>query len=239
MIINRTRTLDSNEGGIVEENFEVVAPTGEDGQHGQPIVGYFVISDSSFNVYSSSGFVLMQLTDQSLVNSTDPENSFIVSYVVNITLHGDTSLNQLEICLQVPFDKRKNSCLAFIDESSQPPQWKCEDNCLKQVKNETTSLSYLCGKTSHLTSFAVLFEGLANGGKCGEGYDYVLGSANNDLILSASVAGFVILLALIILFLFGCTPLRKYTYGVEGRRAMKLRALRTSTPSTPLTVDAA
>lgn len=53
--------------------------------------------------------------------------------------------------------------MSYFDESS--GEWKCQDPCLKESENNT-----LCGKTDHLTSFAILLDASGSGGssKCGD-----------------------------------------------------------------------
>ena len=85
----------------------------------------------------------------------------VKSVILDITL--DDNSNQLggdvEVCIQ-PTQSNSNVkelCLGFLDESSKPPIWKCEDNNLKKKSD-----GLLCGKTNHFTNFAILLAGTSN-----------------------------------------------------------------------------
>ena len=187
------------------------------------------------------------LISLSVVETTENDNNLlldntsITSSVVDIHLIGDLEVKDLTVCLATNSTDTNNYCLGYLDESENPPQWKCEDQCLKQQaksntadennnnnNNNGTNINYLCGKTTHLTNFAILFEGIAKGGCGKKNEEYVTGSVENDLILSASVAGFVILCAFFILILYCFTPMRKYFMGKEGWRVYELREIRTA-----------
>ena len=152
-------------------------------------------------------------------------------------INGEIS-SPVRICFEVNQTDTKDTCLGYLDESKDPPIWKCEDKCVKKEKStEKNDTTVFCGETSHFTSFALLFEGIAKGGGCGDDKDYILGSYDNDLILAASVAGFVILIALLVFILFSYTPLKSIAMGTEGERVHKLRRKRNSskTLSTSIT----
>ena len=181
--------------------------------------GYITFSSNSFSS-SIDSLLLISLTSSNLVEESDFRNSENQTVVIDISILGSSFLiSSLNICFYTDIKSTNDKCLGYIDESVDPPTWKCEDRCLER-KN-----SSMCGKTSHLTSFAVLFQGIANndGGECGDNKDYILGSYDYDLVLSASVAGFVILLAIIFIFVFCFTPLEKYALGKEGNRIHSLR----------------
>ena len=114
--------------------------------------------------------------------------------------------------------------MGFLDESGPKAEWKCQDNCLKKKGKQ------LCGQTDHFTNFAVLLGGSVSGGnkggKCGadsSNNEYVLGSWKNDLILTASVIGAMVVLGLLFIGLMTLTPLRRFLYGSEGMRIITLR----------------
>jgi hypothetical protein len=48
--------------------------------------------------------------------------------------------------------------LSYLDEKSNPPKWKCVDECLQEKDG------YFCGETDHFTSFAILLGGSGGGG---------------------------------------------------------------------------
>ena len=195
---------------------------GEGGQVGIDGVGYVVVDPTTFTT-SSPSFLSLSLTDQLLINSANQRNSQINSQVVNITVIGSAEItSSLQICLLANQTSKKDACLGYIDEKDDPPQWKCEDRCLTKQSGD-----YYCGDTKHLTSFAILFEGIAKGSgdNCGDERDYILGDYDQDLILVASVAGIIIIIAILVFILFSYTPLKKYAYGREGSRAAKLRSI--------------
>ncbi|MCB9727208.1 MAG: hypothetical protein H6744_21665 [Deltaproteobacteria bacterium] len=80
--------------------------------------------------------------------------------------HGSTFPKGVELCLTDVSGKVNgdNACLGFLDESTNPPSWKCEDPCLKK-KGGT-----LCGQTDHFTNFALLLGGGYGGNEdvCGK-----------------------------------------------------------------------
>lgn len=120
--------------------------------------------------------------------------------------------SSIEICL--PGTQTSGRCLGFLDESKHPPVWTCQDPCLKKRG------SLVCGSTPHLTSFAVLLGGVNS---CG-GRGQVLGEPWKDGVLVGSVAGFVVLIALLVAVIGGCTEAgRRLVYGPEGWRIMSAR----------------
>lgn len=110
----------------------------------------------------------------------------VLSPVVNVTLYDAngnviTDLNgeKVQLCLDVPNPNKKDkSCLAYLDETKNPPEWKCVDKCLKSSNG-----SQLCGDTDHFTSFAVLFEGTDNSERCD--YDATLSWISLGAIIGA------------------------------------------------------
>ena len=222
--------ITDNGGVITTTGSQIIAPiTQQTTQIGITNVAFIDISPTSFSGTESA--ISITIVNQSAISSSDKKNSEITSEIVDIKVIGDANVNDLTICLASTGSK-KDSCLGYLDESQDPPQWKCEDKCLKDNNDNNSTdnnSNYLCGKTTHLTNFAILFEGIAKGGGCSYEGDFILGSAENDLILSASVAAFVVLCALILLILYCFTPLRKYIVGEEGYRMANLRTGR-STP---------
>ena len=187
--------------------------------------GYITYNANAFST-SIDSLLVISLTSPSLVGASDFRNSENKTAVIDFSLVGPAYLiSSLNICFYTDLSSTTDKCLGYIDESVDPPTWKCEDRCLQTKDSKTsTNSAAMCGKTSHLTSFAVLFEGIANnGGECEDNKDYILGSYDYDLILSASVAGFVILLAIIFLIAICFTPLHKYAMGKEGHRIYSIR----------------
>jgi hypothetical protein len=77
--------------------------------------------------------------------------------------------------------------LSYFDEAS--GEWKCQDPCLDESSNNT-----FCGKTDHLTSFAILLDASGSGGssKCGDSNTF-------DIYFWLSIA---FIIAAILIFIF-------------------------------------
>lgn len=58
------------------------------------------------------------------------------------------------LCLTVRGDDTEGACLGYLDETTDPPEWKCEDPCVEKTGGGT-----ICGTTDHFTNFAVLLGG--------------------------------------------------------------------------------
>ena len=128
-----------------------------------------------------------------------------------------------EICLEVFDDTQKSkSCLSYLDEEANPPEWKCQDKCLKQKD------SSFCGKTTHFTSFAILLTGSA--GECDNNHErYIFDASWKDGLLIALTAGFIICalcIFAVIILVVPCSD--RIILGKEGSRVKKLR-LKSST----------
>ena len=184
---------------------------------GGSTVGTVTVPPGAGGSSSAKTVVLVGPTSQSTIDmATNP--SIVLSVTVEVTLtttDGDIiqPAQPIEICL--PGTQTKNRCLGYLDQSKNPPQWVCEDNCLSSNGN-----GLVCGTTPHLTSFAILFSGTS----CGGGHGQILGSAGKDSILIGSVAGFVVLVMLVIAFVGTCTHIgRKIVYGKEGMRVRSAR----------------
>jgi hypothetical protein len=77
--------------------------------------------------------------------------------------------DDVTICLSANAKAGEDACLGYLDESTDPPTWKCQDECLKE-KNDL-----LCGNTDHFTNFAILLTGGGGGGdKCNRDDNYIL-----------------------------------------------------------------
>ena len=123
-----------------------------------------------FDASESNPILTVNLSSDFIINqaSNSIQQTEVVSTAVNILLFGATLSNSIEICFPQGDTSKKDSCLGYIDETQSPPVWKCEDRCLKSKKEN------LCGKTKHLTNFALLLGGMAKGGDCSDNYGYVL-----------------------------------------------------------------
>ena len=104
-------------------------------------------------------------SDSTSGNFSDPA---LVSTTLSIVLLDDQgeSIKELDtpltICLAPSINVKKNQefCLSFYDEDSD--QWRCEDKYLTKLSKgglaqDTRNL--LCGKSGHLTDFALLLTG--------------------------------------------------------------------------------
>lgn len=129
---------------------------------------------------------------------------------------------QVEVCLKGTVQEG-DRCLGFYNERHNPPRWECEDTCV-----EANDEGYYCGKTSHFTYFALLLRGGAEWKGCKAGRDYVTGSYEGDLILTAAcVAAMLCFGCFIILMASTSTSGGRFCRGKEGYRIERLRSRRT------------
>jgi len=90
----------------------------------------------------------------------------------------------------------------------------------------------LCGKTNHLTNFAILLGGQSSDDPCKEGENYFTGDALSDSMIVLGVVIFVVLLGVIIIVAFTfIPPLKRLLYGKEGMRVHTVNARRKSNKS--------
>jgi len=141
--------------------------------------------------------------------------------------------SDLTICISTGTPVKKsytdgNACLGYIASSAN--QWKCEDPCLKK-STSVNGTEQLCGKTSHLTSFAILLSGGSHriaGSKNGCTssrivYNTITGNQLGDIGLFLGVIGIlwcVIIPAVV--FFFQCTNRGRSIF--RGSRAVDKRA---------------
>ena len=72
----------------------------------------------------------------------DPETGLpITQFSEPVTVGFDTPFSE---------SVARNHCLAYLDETKSPPEWKCQDPALVQVNG-----SFWCGQTDHFTVFAL------------------------------------------------------------------------------------
>jgi hypothetical protein len=119
-------------------------------------------------------------------------------------------------------------CLGYIDESTNPPQWKCEDLCLQEKNGKQ-----FCGQTPHFTNFAVLLMGNGDknkkkNGVCqsssGNDTNYITGSGWGDGVLTiVSIVAVFLVMAILGLILFTTPCGRRIALGKEGVRVADLR----------------
>jgi hypothetical protein len=93
------------------------------------------------------------------------DSTGVISQVVSVTLFDANGnaisglTDNVELCLSVNVtDENGAACLAYLDETVDPPEWKCVDDCLEQKGDQ------LCGTTDHFTNFAVLIGGNTGSG---------------------------------------------------------------------------
>ena len=121
------------------------------------------------------------LIDVSYVtNFLSSENIQLGSTIVDITLTDSfgTKITELDEPITICFNQNEvndDSCLSFYNEDTE--EWECEDYCLELVGDE------YCGKTNHLTSFALLLN--VDGSNGGNG---ACGSSNNDYLIYAWIS---------------------------------------------------
>ena len=192
---------------------------------------YLPINPSDF---TENSFIYAKSADSSLLaaaNGNTPSVS-LLSEAVDISLASGEISGSLEICLNTNSKSDKDACLGYIDEKTN--EWKCEDYCLKSRNG-----SYSCGKTSHLTNFAILLQGGSGSkNKCGSEEDYITDTAYHDLILVIAIIVFVIIVAVIIsIICINCPIFHSFLYGEEGARIKTLRTRRRTNTGTPLNED--
>jgi hypothetical protein len=97
-------------------------------------------------------------------------------------------------------------CLSYLDESSNPPKWKCVDECLQKKDG------LLCGYTDHFTSFAVLLGGSTGGG--GGGCGSSDGGTSVLVYLSAAAIGAALVVIFVVIAVYEGY---KRTVGVKSK----------------------
>lgn len=151
-------------------------------------------------------------------NRNDIGSSIISLVLLDIFGNEVQPTSEVEICFN-SIDGEDESCLGFLDESENPPVWKCQDRCLSRKDG------LLCGNTDHFTSFALLLGGGLNG--CSDSDDYILGDAWKDGVLIGSLTFALCCCFLIITILLAATPCgSRIVRGSEGHRISKLRGSR-------------
>ena len=136
---------------------------------------------------------------------------------ISLTLGSDTNVqpdSEIELCFEVDAKEQKlDLCLAYLDPDE---RWECEDKCLKRKGKK------LCGKTDHLTNFAILL--LGNGDGCGDEDNFMLGDAKSDGILIACIVGAVWVILIVGALILQSGLFTRTFYGKEGYRIKKLRS---------------
>lgn len=111
----------------------------------------------------------------------------VASSAYDISGNEVTQLDEpVTICLRSSGTTGDDTCLGYLDASSDPPSWRCEDECLEKKGD------LLCGETSHFTNFAILLSGSGSGsGKCGGDDNYLLSRREGGVVRSADGVAFV------------------------------------------------
>lgn len=197
------------------------------GQDGQQLG--IINTEGSF---TGEGLLIIRSAPEELIDQVGTDG--VASAIVDITVVGNDGKEKqpnglLELCLRIynSTDADKKLCLSYIDESVNPPEWKCQDECLTQI-----SPTFWCGKTNHLTNFAVLLTGRNDQNKrlkdCSDnGEYYIFGYWIYDAILALGIAGIVVLIAVVlILVVVLIKPIDEAVRGKSNTRVQKLRARR-------------
>ena len=127
--------------------------------------------------------------------------SDVISIELKSSIGQSTQLDEIEICIRSDGNEEKEDlCLGFLNENKNPPEWECQDECLKDstTQNYGYQESLFCGTSDHLTNFALLLGG-SNSNPCGESsQDYITGSYSGDLILVMCTIGAAIVFVILI-----------------------------------------
>ena len=91
-------------------------------------------------------------------------------------------------------ERTEDLCLGFFDVER--GRWLCEDSFPRLNKTDNLE-TFVCGKTDHFTSFAVLLSGAGKGSS--DGYDYFTGDWRGDVGVSAFVALVLLVVGAIII----------------------------------------
>ena len=184
----------------------------------------------SVDRYSDNGYLVKVASIYNRFPESTIGEDAISSIIVDVQF-ADSSVDSsnfggnIEICFK-SFGDTDDLCLGYLDESDFPPTWECEDKCL-----DNNDLDFECGNTPHLTNFALLLGDVSNygRGRCNSSFDWITTSWIGDLILIISLAAFMIVCGLILIFLGSInTPVRSFIYGTEGSRILKVREARDS-----------
>jgi len=125
----------------------------------------------------------------SFVSNIQNPGSNLGNTIIDVTLQDqfDQLVTQLTddivICLEQEGDIDDNACLSFFNERTN--KWECEDNCLERNGNQ------FCGRTDHLTSFALLLDG-SGGGSSG------CSSSSIDYLITWLSCGAIVLAIIIV-----------------------------------------
>ena len=186
------------------------------------IVHYFASQHIRLNCENSTTSIYIQHDAKYnllLAKSSDSlmNNAVVSDLAFDISLAQGNFPVSVEFCIPVEREvEKEDACLGFWDDSKSPPEWHCEDRCLKK-KNERT----LCGKTEHFTNFAILLSGIDD--PCDDDDNYVTGSLTGDMLLIWLLIGlFIFIWALLVIFCRHKT-LRSFFIGGEAERIMTLR----------------
>jgi len=164
------------------------------------LVGTLFIPDD-VNGNGESSFIDVTFATNIPQGNVDLGNSIIDIKITDSFGNQVTQLSSsIEICISNT-DNADDGCLSFFNTDT--GQWECEDECLKKEGDE------YCGTTDHLTSFALLLSGGANGGG-GDPCD----SDDTDYVLAWISLGFVAfaLCCIVLIVILGEIRVQKKQY---------------------------
>lgn len=171
--------------------------------------------------------ILISRPQSDLVGASDGLSD-VDSPIVNITLaqEGEDGVSQrlgghIEICLR-PFEMDRQHCLGYLDESRRPPEWRCQDVCLQEKSG------LMCGRTDHLTAFALLLTLELPHGRspCSAFTGYVTGTPYGDMGLILGTAALMVVLGVCLCLAVNIPHLRTLILGSEGDRIARSRVAR-------------
>ena len=193
-----------------------------------------VAFDTKNGVQTAQGLLIIS----EAVISNDTDISLVLSPIVSLTLLDDAGNeisileNSVELCLEVdPAAGDEDLCLSFLDESKDPPEWRCQDSCLERTNGNT-----VCGETGHFTSFAVLLNGGGSG--CGGSSNEAVEKVITYLSIAAVILACIfIVIAIVIIEMFLNYEKRKkdakLANKAQSRKQRFINSVKQSTNSLP------
>jgi hypothetical protein len=158
-----------------------------------------------------------------VVPQSDSQPNSIISTVIDISLVDEVPFSEpVQLCFSTLQEATPGSCLSYLNERQQPPQWECEDECL-----QSNPSGMYCGETDHFTNFAILLGSVSNWEEdpC-QSPQFITGSWGGDLILVGCVAGLIAIICIAIVLL--STTIKPFdTFFIRGKEGTRVANLRT------------
>ncbi len=131
-----------------------------------PAGGTFDADDGRFRIAVPPD-ALTKDTTITVKRAADGTPDVVASRVYDLGPNGTTFEKDIDVCIRTEAGTTTDkACLGYLDESTKPPKWTCEDECLTKGND-----GLLCGSTSHFTNFAILLVGgRGNETKCTDSY---------------------------------------------------------------------